>query len=127
VRVKCLADIHEQRINIKLCFNLAKTFMESHEMMENVYGDQCTSHTRCYEWFKRFKDGQQSIHDEPRLGRPSTSCDDAHVAQVCEIVRSNRHLTLWEIAEECNISIGLCHDILTTKSEMHWVVSKFVP
>jgi hypothetical protein len=32
-----------------------------------------------------------------------------------------------EIAEECNISIGSCHDIFTTKLEMHQVVSKFVP
>jgi hypothetical protein len=47
--------------------------------------------------------------DKPRLGRPSTSRDDAHVAQVREIVRSNR-LTVQEMAEECIISIGSCHD-----------------
>jgi hypothetical protein len=34
---------------------------------------------------------------------------------------------MWEIAEECNILIGSCHDILTTKLEIHCVVSKFVP
>jgi hypothetical protein len=34
---------------------------------------------------------------------------------------------VWETAEEHNILKGSCHDILTTKSEMHWVVSKFVP
>jgi hypothetical protein len=61
------------------------------------------------------------------LGRPSASCDDAHVAQVHVIVRSNRRLTVREIAEECNISIGSCHGILTIKLEMHQVVSKFVP
>jgi hypothetical protein len=38
-----------------------------------------------------------------------------------------RHLTVREIAEECNILIGSCHDILTAKLEMHRVVSKFVP
>jgi hypothetical protein len=75
-------------------------------MMKNVYGDQCMSCTRCYELFKQFKDSQQSRHDEPRLGWPSMSCDDAHIVQVCEIVCSNHHLTVREIAEECNISIG---------------------
>jgi hypothetical protein len=98
-----------------------------YEIMKNVYGDQCMSHTHCYEWFKGFKDGQQSTDDEPRLGQPSTSCDDVHVAQVCEIVHSNRCLAVWEIVEECNIPIGSYHDIFTTKSEMHPVVSKFVP
>jgi predicted DNA-binding protein YlxM (UPF0122 family) len=57
---------------------------------------------------------------------PHMSCDDAHVAQAHEIVHSNR-LTVREIAEECNISIGSCHDVLTTTLEMHRVVSKFVP
>jgi hypothetical protein len=32
-----------------------------------------------------------------------------------------------EIAEECNISIRSCLDILATKLEIHHVVSKFVP
>jgi hypothetical protein len=30
-----------------------------------------------------------------------------------------------EVAEECNLLIGSCHDIITTKLEMHRVVSKF--
>jgi predicted DNA-binding protein YlxM (UPF0122 family) len=42
-------------------------------------------------------------------------------------MRSNRRLRVREIAEECNISIESCYDILTTKLEMHKVVSKFVP
>jgi hypothetical protein len=79
------------------------------------------------ELFKRFKDSQQSTNDEPCLGQLSTLCDDYYDAQVHEIVRSDSHLTVQEIAEECNISIGSCHDILTAKLEMHQVVSKFVP
>jgi hypothetical protein len=101
-----MTDIYEQCINIKFCFKLVKTFTETHEMIKNFYGDQCKSRTRCYEWFKRFKDGRQSSHDEPRLGRPSTSCYDAYVMQVREITRSNRRLTVQEIAEECNMMIG---------------------
>jgi hypothetical protein len=34
--------------------------METREMMNNVYGYQCMSPTRSYEWFKGFKDGWQS-------------------------------------------------------------------
>jgi hypothetical protein len=61
------------------------------------------------------------------LGRPSTSRDNIHVGQVHEIMHSNHRLTVPKTAEECNISIRSCHDILTTKLEMHWVVAKFVP
>jgi hypothetical protein len=101
-----MADINEQLINIKFCFKLGKTFKKTHEIMKNVYGNQCMSRTCCYECFKRFKDSLHSTRDEPRLGRLSTSCDDDHVAQVREIVRSDRRLTVREIAEECSISIG---------------------
>jgi hypothetical protein len=73
-----MADIPEQCDNIKFFFELGKMFTETHEMTKNVYGDKCMSHTRCYEWFKRFKDGWQATHDELCSGQPSTSCDDAH-------------------------------------------------
>jgi hypothetical protein len=96
-------------------------------MTKNVYSDQCMSRTQCYEWFKQFKDSRQSAHDEPYLGQPSTSCDDAHVVQVHEIVHSDRRLTVQETVEECYISIGSCHDILMTKLEMRRVTSKFAP
>jgi hypothetical protein len=118
-----MADIHEQCINIKFCFKLRKTFRDTHEMTKNVYDFQCVSRTCYYEWLKRFKDGRQSINE----GRPSTSCEDAPVAQVREILRSDSRLTVREIAEECNISIESCHDILPIKLEMHRVISKFVP
>jgi hypothetical protein len=84
----------------------------------------CGDTTQCYEWFKRFKDGRQSTDDDPRPGRPSTSTDAIHVAQVRAFVRSNRRLTVWEIAEECNISVVSCHTILTVKLEMHWVAAQ---
>jgi hypothetical protein len=122
-----MSEFHEQRVNIKFCVKLGKTFTETHEMLKQAYGDQCMGRTQFYEWFKRFKDSRQSTDNEPCPGRPSTSTDAVHVAQVRAIVRSNRRLMVWEIAEECNISVGSCHAILTEKLEMHRVAAKFVP
>lgn len=36
-------------------------------------------------------------------------------------------LTVREIAEDCNISVGSCHEILVEKLGMHRVAAKFVP
>jgi hypothetical protein len=132
VRVECLmifemADIHEQCINITFFLKLGKTFMGTHEMIKNVYSDQCMSCTRCYELYKWFKDGQQSTHDQLILGQPSVSCAQCSCCTSSWNHGSNCCLTVWEIAEECNISIGSCHDILTTKLEMHREILKFVP
>jgi histone-lysine N-methyltransferase SETMAR len=83
--------------------------------------------TQTYDLYKRFKDGRISIDDDPRSGRPSTSTDDQHVAQVLSVIRSNRCLTVREVAEECDISLGSCNSILTEKLGMHRVATKFVP
>jgi histone-lysine N-methyltransferase SETMAR len=122
-----MSELHEQRVNITFCFKLGKTFTETHEMLEQAYGDQCVGLTQCYEWFQRFKDGRQSTDDDPRPGRPSTSTDAVHFAHVHAVICSNRRLTVREIAEECKIFVGSRYAILTEKLEMHPVAAKFVP
>jgi len=49
------------------------------------------------------------------------------VTLINEIVRSVRRLTVREIADDCNTSIGSCHEILAEKFEMNRVAAKFVP
>ncbi|KAL4149442.1 hypothetical protein QTP88_003392 [Uroleucon formosanum] len=71
-----------------LPFSATWEVFKTHKMLQNAYGDQCLGRTQCYDWFKRFKDGRESVDDDPRSGRPSTSTDDAHVTKVNEIVRS---------------------------------------
>ena len=65
--------------------------------------------TQKYEWWKRFKEGRTSADDDPRSGRPSTSKTDDNVANVREVIRSNRRLTVQEVAEEVSISKTVCH------------------
>ena len=81
--------------------------------------------TACFKWHERFKGGRQSIDDDERPGRPSTSTDDLHVDKINTLVRANQRLTIREFAEECGISVGSCYEILTVK--LHHVAVKFVP
>ena len=52
---------------------------------------------------------------------------DDNVAKVCEVIRSNRCLTVREVAEEVSISKTVCHEILTENLGMHRIAAKFVP
>jgi hypothetical protein len=52
---------------------------------------------------------------------------DDNVAKVCEVIRSNRCLTVREVAEEVSISKTVCHEILTKNLGMHHNAAKFVP
>lgn len=41
-------------------------------------------------------------------------------------MRSNRHSTVKKIVEDCNISVGLYHEILVEEHGMHYVAAKFI-
>ena len=118
---------YEQRVNVKFCYKLGKTFSETFEMIRTVYGDNSLSRTQCYEWFRRFKEGRELVEDDHRSGRPSTSTDDFHVNQVNELVRSNRRLTVREMADDCDISFGSCQTILSEHLGMRRIAAKLVP
>jgi len=76
-----MTNIHEQRINIKFCDKLSKSFTVTRQIMQNAYGDQCC------DWFKRFKDCRESVDDDPR----STSTDVYPSVDVGRSERQSRH------------------------------------
>ena len=84
------------------------------------------SRTQYYEWFKRFKEGRILVGEDPMHGQPSTSTNDDHVERVHAVIHGNRHLTVQEVADELDISIGSCHQIFTEKHQLHCVSAKFM-
>ncbi|KAK4885024.1 hypothetical protein RN001_001295 [Aquatica leii] len=65
----------EQRIVVKFHFT-SKTATETYNLLKEVYGSECLSRTRVFEWFKRFQDGRQDVEDDSRPGPLSTSKTD---------------------------------------------------
>ena len=91
------------------------------------YGDECLSHTRALEWFKRFKEGRERIGDDQRPGRPSTSKTEVIIEKVGEIVRQNRRLSIRAVAELISIDKETVRLILHKNCNMKKVFSKMVP
>ena len=73
-----------------------------------------------------FSEGREDVNDEERAGRPSTSATDENIDEVKKIVLVNRR-TVIKVVEDLNISIGLCHSIITNDLHMTRVAAKFVP
>lgn len=95
---------HEWCINMKFCLKLQKYAKETHKMLKLVYGDAAVSMKKVYKWFERFHNGCESVDDEKRSGRPSTSKTQENFERVNEMIRSYRWLTIMEISEDLNIS-----------------------
>jgi hypothetical protein len=63
----------EQGVCIKFYMQLAKSTIETLEMLHEAFGEHSLSQTAVSEWHSRFKAGQVSVGDDERSGRPSTS------------------------------------------------------
>ena len=122
-----MKDLEEQRVCVKFCFKLGKTFTETFQIYQQAYGEDCLSRTQCHAWYQRFKLGRTSVEDDPKSGRPSTSTDDDHVQKVLAVIHQKSHLTVREVAEEIRICKSSCLLILTDKLKMRPVAAKFVP
>ncbi|XP_018301780.1 histone-lysine N-methyltransferase SETMAR-like [Mycetomoellerius zeteki] len=89
----------EQRIVVKFHVKLGKTATETYNLLTQVYGHECLSRARVFEWFKRFQDGREDVKDDSRPGRPSTSKTDANIKTIGQTI--NQHYYLHVLAEFC--------------------------
>ena len=94
----------EQRINLKFLVRLGKAPLDALGMLQEVYGDETMSHSRVFEWHKRFKEGREDVEDDSRSGRPSTSRTADNVERVKQMVRGDYRLTVRMIADELEIN-----------------------
>ena len=100
---------------------IRKTATETYQLLQQAFGEDAVGHTQVFDWFRRFKEGRNSIESDLRSGRPSTSRNEEMIAKVRTNVRSNRRLTVQEIADDCGISVGSCNAILTEDLHMERV------
>jgi len=53
-----------------------------------------------FKWHKVFKEGRESVEDDPRSGRPISSINDQNVEVVRAVMAKHRRLSVRLIAEE---------------------------
>jgi len=68
------------RFSIHLAFHLKKTATEAnYAIICAAYEKNAASHTTCKRWYKKFRQGDFSLKDEPRAGRPQKiETDELH-------------------------------------------------
>ena len=96
-------------------------------MLQAAFGESCLCRLKTFEWYSPFKSGHRSFEEDPCPDRPTTSHTKETVANVREIIRTDRHLTIREVAEEVRIAFGTCQKILTKDLQRRRVTAKFVP
>ncbi|KAG5341761.1 SETMR methyltransferase, partial [Acromyrmex charruanus] len=103
----------DQRICIKFCVKNKIKCADAFRTLTVAYGEATLDRSNVYRWYKMFSEGREDVNDEERAGRLSTSTTDENIDEVKKIVLANRRITVREVAEDLNISIGSCHSIFT--------------
>jgi len=79
---------------------------EIHQRLQRAYGSVCMGASSVRRWVKHFKDGNTSIQDEPRSGRPRTASTERNKERVDEIIHDDRRVTVDTIAR----TLGIGHN-----------------
>ena len=80
---------------------LGKTPTDSLKLLQEVYGEDAMSRPRVFEWHKRFASGRETVQDDPKSGRPSSTRTDENIEKVDELVRSDRRMTVPSWSKIC--------------------------
>ncbi|VDK38577.1 unnamed protein product [Taenia asiatica] len=121
------SDVIAQRACIKYFARNGYTATKTLEVIQKAFGDHTLSKTRVFHWHKMFREGRERVEDEPRSGRPSTSTDERHIAQVRNLVINNSGITIRDIIEQVPISFGSCQSILRNHLGLRRVPSQVTP
>jgi len=76
-----------------------------------------------YEWTEKFKNSVTSVEDSPRLGPAFMAVTEDNIADVENVVRENRRVTVKEVASLLDISVGSAHHIIHDELKF-WKVCK---
>ncbi|UYV71787.1 hypothetical protein LAZ67_9000414 [Cordylochernes scorpioides] len=96
---------------IKFCVKNEIKCADAFRMLTVAYGEATLDRSNVYRGYKMFSEGREDVNDEERAGRPSTSTTDEKINEVEKMILANRRITVREVAEDLNISIGSCHSI----------------
>ena len=118
----------EQRSYVKIRTLLGKSAHDIHVDLVQVYSMKgALSYPGVRRWAQRFRVGRESVEDDPRAGAPVTAVVPKYSSAVKELVDSDLHITVKELAHIIGISTGSVDHILKSKLNLSKVCARWVP
>lgn len=120
-------DDEQFRSYIKIRTLLGISPKAIHEELSQLNCNSIPAYSTVKKWSNRFSQGETSIHDEPRAGRPTTATSPDNVVAVRCIIDRDPHVTLEDIEEQTGISHGSVESILSDHLHLHKISARWIP
>lgn len=117
----------EHRAVVKFLTKQGKTPQTILQEMLAVYGDSAPGKTMIYKWHGLFKQGRESIEDDPRPGRPIEATTPEIIEKVEKLVLEDGRLKKKQLAASVGVSETTILNILHQHLGMSKVCSRWVP
>jgi hypothetical protein len=85
----------------------------------------CDCQARTFEWFKRLKDGWESVEYHKYSGRQSTCTTPEMIAKVRDVILEERRQTIHYVCNRVGLSYGSCQRILADEMNIRRIAAKF--
>ena len=103
-------------------FKLGSNASEACRKICLAFGNDALKRRTAQKWFAKFSQGDESLEDAPRSGRPSDINDE----ELKETIERNSNLSCQDLAKIFNVSDETCHAHLHDLGK-RWKLSKWVP
>ncbi|EYC34120.1 hypothetical protein Y032_0001g254 [Ancylostoma ceylanicum] len=90
------------------------TANEAHRFLLDSMGDQAASRATCFIWYRKFRNGEESHDEAPRIGRPPTQKRSVVIA-TCE---AQPDLSVRDIAARTQTPKSTVHDVFRTSGKV---------
>ena len=119
--------ISEQRVYCKIRAQLGFLPTEIHADLQNVYGNGALKYATVCKWVLCFNDGQESIENDPQVGRPVSVLTEKNVATVKMSIEEDARYTVQKIEELSGIHSSSVLKILRERLGLRKICSGWVP
>lgn len=116
----------EQRSAIKFCVLNRKSRKETLEMLSTAFGERTLKKTAVYDWYNRFQQGQETVQDNDRSGRP-VCVTSALVGEIKEMLDSDRRITIRDLVDRTDSSYGTVFNIIHNELGMRRICARWIP
>ncbi|KAJ4430812.1 hypothetical protein ANN_19403 [Periplaneta americana] len=95
--------------------------------MSAVYGEHSMLCSHELEWHKRFREGHMSPQDDAHPGQVHRAITSAQIAEVDDLIKGNRRITVKELRHLVGISHSYIHVIVTKHLHYRKICAQWAP
>lgn len=120
-------SIESQRSQIFALLSAGWSGARIAEHLQNLHGDNSLKKTAIYSWIERFKDGQATVSDLPRPGRPESSSNKKLRQQIETLLDSDARCTVRQIADILGSPKTTIHRVMSEEMGLSKISARWVP